>query len=233
MKLYAGTSGFSYKGWKGHFYPEKMKNEEMLAFYATKLPTVEINNTFYKMPRSSMLEGWMEQVPSKFRFVLKATRRITHNKRLKNVESELGYLSEATATLGKQLGVTFFQLPPNFKKDMERLSPFLESLEKGATHAFEFRHESWFDDEVYAALKKHNCAMCLADTEDDFEVPLVSTAKWGYLRLRKPSYRKPEMEKWLKWINEQKWKNAYVFFKHEDEGAGPKMATRFLDLAGQ
>lgn len=231
MNLYAGTSGFSYKEWKGPFYPEKIKNDEMLAYYATRLSTVEINNTFYRMPRTSVLEGWAEQVPEKFRFVLKATRRITHFKRLNETAEILEYLFETMSVLEDRLGVVFFQLPPNFKKDSEKLEAFLEELPDNVNAAFEFRHESWFDDEIYDALRKKNCALCLADADGDLDVPLVSTADWGYLRLRRPNYRKPELEKWIKWVRDQKWKDAYVFFKHEDAGAGPKMAERFLKLA--
>ena len=233
MKLYAGTSGYSYKEWKGPFYPEKMKNDELLSFYSQKLSAVEINNTFYRMPKTSVLEGWAEQVPKNFRFVIKATRRITHFKRLNDTEDIIDYLYDATSVLEKRLGVIFYQLPPNFKKDMDKLTAFLAILPDDVHAAFEFRHESWFDDDVYQALKEKNCALCLADADGDLDVPLVSTAKWGYLRLRKPSYRKPDLEKWLKWIDEQKWKETYVFFKHEEAGAGPKMAGKFLDLAGK
>jgi uncharacterized protein YecE (DUF72 family) len=231
MQIYAGTSGYSYKEWKGPFYPEKIKNDEMLAFYATKLPTVEVNNTFYRMPRTSMLETWGEQVPADFRFVLKASRRISHIKRLKNVSDEVDYLFNAVEVLGDRLGVVFFQLPPNFKKDAGRLADFLELLPGGVSTAFEFRHESWFDDETFDTLRRHDCALCLADTDDDLDVPLVSTAKWGYLRLRRPGYDDKELSKWLSWIRDQEWEDAYVFFKHEDAGAGPEMAGRFLSLA--
>lgn len=232
MALYAGTSGYSYKEWKGFFYPEKISPKDMLADYATKLPTVEINNTFYRLPKKDVLEGWAEQVPADFRFVLKASRRITHFKRLKDTADVLDYMFEAAAVLGSRLGVVFFQLPPNFKKDIERLSTFLDELPADVPIAFEFRHDTWFDDEVFELLRAHNRALCLADGEGDLDVPLVSTADWGYLRLRKPNYRKPALDKWIKWVGDQGWKNAYVFFKHEDEGAGPKMAMRFLELAG-
>jgi uncharacterized protein YecE (DUF72 family) len=232
MGLYAGTSGYSYKEWKGEFYPEKIKPDEMLAFYATQLPTVEVNNTFYRMPRADMLRTWAEKVPAKFRFVVKASRRITHIKRLKNVEDEVAFLFDNLEALETKLGVVFFQLPPNFKKDLERLSAFLDILPP-ARVAFEFRHESWFDDEVYAALREKDCALCLADTGDEgLDVPLVSTAGWGYLRLRRPEYRKKDLEKWLSWIGKQKWKDTYVFFKHEDAGGGPVMAKKLLELAG-
>jgi len=231
MKLYSGTSGYSYKEWKGFFYPEKMPADQMLAFYATKLPAVEINNTFYRLPRRELLEGWAAQVPPDFRFVIKASQKITHIRRLKGAEQETGYLMDAVTVLDKRLGVVFFQLPPNFKKDIERLSAFLEGLDAGVPLAFEFRHATWFDDETFTLLRKHNVAMCLADTDDEaLEVPLVATADWGYLRLRRPGYSPDEIAHWHKWVGDQKWKTAYVFFKHEDEGSGPRMAMQFLGV---
>lgn len=232
MAIYAGTSGYSYKEWKGVFYPEKISPKDMLAHYATKLPAVEVNNTFYRLPRKDVLATWADQVGDDFRFVIKASQRITHFKRLKDTGDVLGFLFENVEVLGERLGVVFFQLPPNFKKDLERLSAFLEELPAEVRIAFEFRHETWFDDDVFDLLREHNRALCLADTDDDLDVPLVSTADWGYLRLRRPNYRKPELEKWIGWIGEQGWADAFVFFKHEDAGAGPKMALRFLELAG-
>jgi len=230
MNLYAGTSGYSYKEWKGHFYPEKIAPDQMLPFYSTKLPAVEINNTFYRLPKRELLEGWSEQVPPDFRFAIKASQKITHMKRLKNVSEETGYLMDVVGVLEKKLGVVFFQLPPNFKKDVERLGAFLEALPESIPVAWEFRHATWFDDEVYELLRKHNAALCLADADDELEVPLVSTATWGYMRLRRPDYSPDELQQWFKWVRDQKWKDAFVFFKHEDAGAGPKMAMKFLEL---
>jgi uncharacterized protein YecE (DUF72 family) len=230
MKLYAGTSGYSYKEWKGYFYPEKMKPEEMLSFYATKLPAVEINNTFYRLPKRELIELWSSQVPPEFRFVIKASQKITHMKRLKGAADETNYLMDVISSLEKKLGVVFFQLPPNLKKDLERLGAFLDALPRTVPIAFEFRHATWFDEEVYALLRAHNVALCLADTDDELEVPLVSTAGWGYLRLRRPEYPPAELKKWRDWVQSQAWEQAFVFFKHEDAGAGPKMATEFLSL---
>ena len=232
MKLYAGTSGYSYKEWKGYFYPEKIPPDEMLSFYATKLPSVEINNTFYRLPKREVIELWASQVPADFRFVIKASQKITHMKRLKGAADEAGYLMDIVGGLEKKLGVVFFQLPPNFKKDIERLGAFLESLPRTAPIAFEFRHTTWFDDEVYALLRSHNVALCLADTDEELEVPLVCTADWGYMRLRRPGYPPEELSRWRGWVESQKWKQAFVFFKHEDEAAGPKMAMEFLSLQG-
>lgn len=230
MNLYAGTSGFSYKEWKGYFYPEKIPNEEMLAFYGTRLPAVEINNTFYRLPKREQLGAWAAQVPPNFRFAVKASQKISHMKRLKNAEDETGYLMDAVGEMGKKLGVVFFQLPPNFKQDLDRLGAFLETLPGKIPVAFEFRHVTWFEEPVFDLLKKHNVALCLADADDDLEVPLVSTADWGYLRLRRPDYTAAELGEWRKWVAGQKWKNAFVFFKHEDAGAGPRMASEFLSL---
>jgi uncharacterized protein YecE (DUF72 family) len=230
MKIYAGTSGYSYKEWKGFFYPEKMKPEEMLSFYATRLPAVEINNTFYRLPKRELIDLWSSQVPPEFKFVIKASQKITHMRRLKGADDETNYLFDVVSSMQHKLGVVFFQLPPNFKKDMERLGAFLDLLPKKPPVAFEFRHATWFDDEVFELLRKHDVALCLADTDEELEVPLVSTATWGYLRLRRPEYPPAEMKKWREWVQAQKWDQAFVFFKHEDAGAGPKMAAEFLAL---
>ena len=228
MNLYAGTSGYSYKEWKGHFYPEKIAPDQMLNFYSTKLPAVEINNTFYRLPKKEQLETWAQQVPPDFRFAIKASQKITHMRRLKNADDETGYLMDAVSVLEKKLGVVFFQLPPNFKKDVERLAAFLALLPENVPLAWEFRHESWFSEDVYEVLRTRDASLCLADADD--EVPLVSTASWGYLRLRRPGYTPEELATWQKWIHDQKWKDAYVFFKHEDAGIGAKLAMQFLAL---
>ncbi|MDH3744801.1 MAG: DUF72 domain-containing protein [Acidobacteriota bacterium] len=230
MRILAGTSGYSYKEWKGPFYPEKLPAKQMLAFYAKHLPAVEINNTFYRMPKPSVLENWAEQVPADFRFVLKASRRITHFKRLKGTEEETDYLLETAASLGEKLGALLFQLPPNMKKDVDRLRAFLSHLPKEPAKAFEFRHASWFDEEVYSALGRSNAALCLADTEDG-EPPLVATADWGYLRLRRNGYNKKTLTSWVYRLQQLDWNRAFVFFKHEDAGTGPLLATEFLNTA--
>jgi uncharacterized protein YecE (DUF72 family) len=231
MKLYAGTSGYSYKEWKGHFYPEKMAPDQMLAFYATRLPSVEINNTFYRLPRRDMIDLWSSQVPPEFRFAIKASQKITHMKRLKGAEDETDYLTDVVSALEQKLGVVFFQLPPNFKKDVERLGAFLHRLPRTTPIAFEFRHATWFDEEVYALLRAHDVALCLADTDEELEVPLVSTAGWGYMRLRRPEYSREELERWRKWVESQSWQRAFVYFKHE-AAEGPKMAMELLSLTG-
>jgi uncharacterized protein YecE (DUF72 family) len=231
MTLYAGTSGYSYKEWKGTFYPEKLPAEEMLRYYATQLPAVEINNTFYRLPNASVIDAWAEQVSGDFRFVIKASRRITHFKRLRNAGDETEYLLRTISGLGDRLGVILFQLPPNLKKDVDRLEDFLDELPKGTRAAFEFRHETWLDDDVYDLLRGRNLALCVADNDGDATPELVRTADWGYLRLRRPDYRKAQLNAWIERVHAQDWKEAYVFFKHEDGSAGPAMARRFLDLA--
>ncbi len=233
MKLYVGTSGYSYKEWKGNFYPEDIPAEEMLHYYADRLPSVEINNTFYRLPKASVLESWAEQVPSDFRFVLKASRRITHIKRLKEAQDETQYLLRTVKTLGKKLGVILFQLPPYLRKDLPRLEQFLGQLPGDSNAAFEFRHSSWFEDDVFECLRSKGAALCVADAEGELEVPLVGTAAWGYLRLRRPDYSEADLKNWMKRIRSQNWENVYIFFKHEEEGAGPKMAVHFLELSDQ
>ena len=231
MKLHVGTSGYSYKEWKGNFYPEDLPAKEMLAYYSRRLPAVEINNTFYRLPQASMIENWKDQVPANFRFSIKATQRITHIKRLKNCAEETKYLLETAALLGDRLGVVLFQLPPNSKKDAERLRDFLAMLPGDDRAAFEFRHESWFDDEVLALLRAKNCALVVSDTDDKPLSEINSTADWGYLRLRRTSYEEKDLVEWMRLVQDQKWKDAFVFFKHEDEGVGPKLAAQFLKLA--
>ena len=219
MQIRVGTSGYSYREWKGSFYPEKLKNADMLRYYAERFSSVEINNTFYRMPKASVLEAWGEQVPTDFLFVLKASQQITHRKRLKDAGEPLAYLLDTAATLGHRLGPILFQLPPNLKKDINRLRGFLELLPEGRPFAFEFRHETWVDDEVHSALRERNCALVCADTEasGDAGAPIVSTADWGYLRLRRCDYTEAELRPWGDRIRAQPWERAFVFFKHEDD----------------
>ncbi len=230
MNLFVGTSGYSYKEWKGSFYPEDLPDKQMLRYYAERFQTVEINNTFYRMPTESLLVNWAKEVPESFAFVLKAAQRITHQQRLKDAGKNLAYLLKTAAVLERRLGPFLFQLPPNMKKDLPCLSAFLALLPKGTRAAFEFRHQTWFEEEVFAALREHNAALCIAEAEGDLQVPFVSTADWGYLRLRLPDYGDTELKDWGKRVRDQSWRDAFVFFKHEDEGKGPKMAQRFLEL---
>lgn len=229
MDIYAGTSGYSYKEWKGPFYPEKLPANKMLAYYAEHLPAVEINNTFYRLPKPSLLKAWLDQVPETFRFSIKAARRITHIKRLKDAREETEYLLETLKALGSALGVVLFQLPPFLRADLSLLDDFLELLSGDTPAAFEFRHPSWFEERVFSRLRKRNIALCMADTGDT-QRDLISTADWGYLRLRRPDYTDEDLKVWAKRVNAQDWSKAFVFFKHEDEGAAPKLATRLLEI---
>ncbi|HWE40600.1 MAG TPA: DUF72 domain-containing protein [Isosphaeraceae bacterium] len=231
MGLYVGTSGYSYKEWKGTFYPGDLPARQMLGYYGERFRTVEINSTFYGMPKVSVLEGWAGAVPADFRFVLKAPQQITHVRKLDDAGDLLPPLLEGAGALTEHMGPLLFQLPPASKKDVARLRGFLALLPPSLRAAFEFRHPSWFDDEVLGLLRDHRAALCVADAEGDLEVPFVATADWGYLRLRRPDYGDAELEAWVKRVQEQAWRDAFVFFKHEDEGRGPRMASRYMELA--
>jgi len=231
MRGLAGTSGFAYKAWKGSFYPPDLADDGMLAHYASRLPTVEINNTFYRMPKESVVLAWADQVPEGFRFVLKASRRITHMGRLKGVESELAYFLQVSQALGTKRGPSLFQLPPNMKKDLDRLTVFLDLLPRDWRAAFEFRHASWFDEDVYAALRSHNAALCVADQSDEEDAtPFVATGDWGYLRLRREAYDTAALSDWATRIRDTPWSEAFVYFKHEDGAAGPGFAEQLNAL---
>jgi uncharacterized protein YecE (DUF72 family) len=229
QQLFVGTSGFSYREWRGSFYPEDMKEAGMLAYYASHFRSVELNNTFYRLPNEKTLVHWTEQVPQGFRFALKASRTITHIKRLKEVTDPVGYLFRTTAALGGALGPVLFGLPPNMKIDLDRLNALLALIPADARAAIEFRHGSWHDDAVFDALRSHNVALCIAQTADD-ETPFVATADWGYLRLRREAYTPADLEDWLGRIRARPWNDVYVFFKHEDAGTGPRLAKQLLSL---
>ena len=216
-KVLAGASGYSFKEWKGTFYPEKMKPEDMLAHYCGRLPTVEINNTFYRMPKTSVLESWAATAPDDFRFAIKASRRITHMSRIKAESSAepLGYLYKNLASLGPKLGPVLFQLPPNLKKDLPRLQAFLELLPADHNAAFEFRNDTWFDDDIYAALKGAGAALVLSEREDNAPPPLVETAPWGYVRLRLEAYTEDDLKKWAGRLAGTGWRETFVYFMHE------------------
>ena len=233
MALYVGTSGYSYKEWKGSFYPEKLPAKEMLPYYASRLHAVELNNTFYRLPQPSMVESWRAQVPDDFRFSVKASQRITHFKRLKEAAAETKFMLETVSALEGRLGVVLFQLPPNMKKDLERLEAFLKDLPAATPSAFEFRHPTWFDDDVLALLRSQNRALVVSDTDDMPAHHIDKTADWGYMRLRRVNYSEPDLVEWLKRMRAQDWKTTYVFFKHEDEGTGPKLAAQFVALSEQ
>jgi uncharacterized protein YecE (DUF72 family) len=229
MNLKAGTSGFAFKEWKGSFYPKDLKDDGMLGFYASKFPIVEINNTFYRLPREEVLQNWAAQVPDSFTFSIKASQRITHFARIKpECASALDFLLKNTASLGARLGPILFQLPPNMKKDTERLRGFLAMLPTDRRFTVEFRHESWFADDVYDALRERDIPMCVID-QPDFASPFVRTASWGYARLHRFDYDDAALASWGRRIADQGWSDAYVVFKHDEGvGSGPPAVDAFL-----
>ena len=230
MRLLAGTSGFSYKEWLGEFYPDKLAANKMLGYYATRLPTVEINNTFYRMPSPAIIEGWRAQVPASFSFAIKAPRRVSHLKRLRDSADDARVLLTALAELGTSFGSLLVQLPPHAKIDAPALEAFLGYLPPTCKTAFEFRNPTWIAPPVLELLRGHNAALVQSESDDDFE-PLPWTANWAYLRLRKVAYTERELTTWLERLKDAGVGEAQVFFKHEDAATGPKLALRLLELA--
>ena len=231
--IHVGTSGYNYPEWRGRFYPADLSASRMLPFYAERLGTVEINATFYRMPTEKVVAAWAQTTPAAFVFTLKAPQRITHMKRLIDVDDPLRRFTDVAATLGAKLGPLFFQLPPNFKKETGRLAQLLAMLPPGRRAAFEFRHASWFADDVYGLLRTRDAALCVADTEEG-TTPDVVTASWGYLRLRDAGYSDDELDRWAARVQRPEWRDAFVYFKHEDEAKGPELAQRMLTkLAGR
>jgi uncharacterized protein YecE (DUF72 family) len=230
MKLWIGTSGFQYPEWKGNFYPEDLPASKMLPFYADRLSTTEINYTFHRIPAAKTIDTWKQLTPSNFHFALKAPQKITHFSKLRDCADTLDYFCRIVSGLGERLGPVLFQLPPNFKKDASVLSSFLREL-PSMRIAFEFRHESWFDDEVFELLKSRNIALCIADT-DTIATPKKITANYGYLRLRRENYTKGDVELWAEFVREQKsdWEDAFIYFKHEEKGIGPKLAKQMMEM---
>jgi uncharacterized protein YecE (DUF72 family) len=224
MRVRIGTSGYSYDEWRGAFYPEKLPAARMLEHYAGRLAAVEINNTFYRLPKKEVVRGWRDRVPESFRFAIKASRRITHFARLRECADSVGYLMATCAELGDRLGCVLFQLPPNLKKDVALLESFLATLPEGTRAAIEFRNASWFDDAVFDALRARGAALCLGDPDEGPAPPPVSTAGWGYLRLRAEQYSEADLARRAEAIRNQPWQEAFVFFKHETRG--PEYAAR-------
>ena len=229
MRVRVGTSGYSYKEWKGSFYPDDLPATKMLQFYAERFDTVEINNTFYRMPDEKMLAKWAEQVSDRFTFVLKAPQRITHQKKLAGAEDDVRQLFDVATALGPQLGPVLFQLPPFSRKDALKLREFLGILPPKAQVAFEFRHDSWCDEEIYSILRQRDVPLCLSDTDEvaNPDAVVIPTASWGYLRLRRTEYSEDAINDWARRVEKQPWREAYVFFKHEEEGKGPLFAEKF------
>ena len=230
MNLYVGTSGYSYKEWKGSFYPATMAAKDMLRYYASKLPAVELNNTFYRLPKPSMIENWKSQVPENFRFTLKASQGITHFRRLKDAAGAAKFMLSTVSGLEDRLGVVLYRMPEDFEKDLKRLETFLKQLPKDPPSAFEFRHPTWFDEDVFQLLRSENRALCISDRDEWPVNHIDKTADWGYLRLRRVKYSTAELRKWISRMRAQGWKTTFVFFKHEDEGTGPRLASQFIDL---
>ncbi|MDB6137260.1 MAG: hypothetical protein JWO94_332 [Verrucomicrobiaceae bacterium] len=229
MQAWTGTSGFQYPAWKGVFYPEKLPVSKMLPYYATQFPSTEINYSFRQIPSAKTISAWAAATPEEFKFSFKAPQKVTHFAKLRHSEGTVAALHEAIAPLGAKLGLVLFQLPATFKKDAPLLEDFLGGLPAGLKAAFEFRDASWLDDEVYAVLKAHNTALCIAESEE-FETPAEVTADFGCLRLRREDYTPAQVKKWAAWVRGQKrhWGDAFVYFKHEDTGIGTAFAKQFL-----
>jgi uncharacterized protein YecE (DUF72 family) len=229
VRVFCGTSGYAFAEWRGTFYPEGLSTSDMLRYYASQLPSVEINNTFYRLPSRNVLQGWALQVPEGFVFSIKASQRISHHARLKGeARAPLEFLLASTAELGPKLGPILFQLPPNLRCDVSRLRDFLALLPPGRRFVFEFRHASWFAEPAFAALEEAGAALG-AIQQEDFEAPLVPTARWGYLRLHRREYNRPALLDWARRLAEQPWDEAYVYFKHDGgRGSGPTAAREFL-----
>jgi uncharacterized protein YecE (DUF72 family) len=222
---YVGTSGYNYEAWRGSFYPEDLSSKKMLAYYGERFGAVEINYSFYRKPTEKILQNWATQVPPGFQFVLKVWQRITHQKRLRDCADLVSQFTDVARTLGPRLGPMLYQLPPNLKFDVSLLREFLAGLPRDLKAAFEFRHESWFAEETYSALRDFGAALCIAESED-LATPPVLTAPWAYFRLRRLDYDEAALRKWAALVPP----DAYVFFKHEDEARGPAFATQFLPL---
>jgi uncharacterized protein YecE (DUF72 family) len=225
MRIWIGTSGFQYKEWKGKFYPEDLSAAKLLGYYAERFSTTEINYTFRHTPSLKSIENWRDHTPAQFRFAFKAPQLVTHFAKLRDCADKVAFFAQAIAPMGTKLGPVLFQLPPTFKADLDVLKQFLAVLPKGLRAAFEFRHASWFEEPVYAALRKANAALCIAEDEK-LATPLVATAKFGYLRLRREDYGTAELKRWGAWIQQKaaQWSDVYIYLKHEEQALGPKFA---------
>jgi uncharacterized protein YecE (DUF72 family) len=231
MRVYIGTSGYNYPEWRGTFYPEGFPTKQMFGYYSERFRSVEINYTFYRMPTTKTTEAWRAQAPEGFTYALKASRRITHDKRLKDCADSVQFFCDAARAMGPALGPVLFQLPPNFRADLPRLEQFLAALPADIRAAFEFRHDSWLTDEVYEALRKGGAALCIADSGDR-TTPALATARHGYFRLRDEGYGPDDLGRWADAVAERSpdWDDVFVYFKHEEEGKGPEFARAFRDL---
>jgi len=233
MNFWIGTSGYNYPEWKGSFYPEKLPSAKMLPYYAERFSTVEINYTFYRSPNEKILDGWNKATPEHFKLTLKAPRRITHDRRLRDSGDLVRQFFETAATLGPKLGALLFQLPPNFKKDAALLDAFLDAFPPRVSAAFEFRHDSWLDEEIYARLRARNLALCVADSER-LSTPVIITADYAYFRLRDEGYTPDDIARWGDVMREKAsmCRDVFVYFKHEEEGKGPEFAKLLMQHLG-
>jgi uncharacterized protein YecE (DUF72 family) len=231
MQLWIGTSGFQYAEWKGTFYPEDLSTAKMLPFYAERFSSTEINYTFHRIPSEKTIDNWCKATPATFQFSLKAPQKVTHFAKLRNCQDTLIYFYGVISSLERKLGPVLFQLPPALKKDAALLGSFLQDLPQGMRAAFEFRHESWLDEEVFHLLRNKNVALCIADSEKLSTAP-VATSNYGYLRLRRADYQDQDVARWADIIRAQSsnWSDAYVYFKHEESGTGPKLAAQLAQI---
>ena len=232
--VHIGTSGYNYPEWRGSFYPEKFPSAKMFGYYAERFGTVEINYTFYRMPTPKTTAAWREQAPAGFRYALKAPQRITHHQRLKPESADtLAFFCDSARLLGPSLGPLLFQLPPNLKLDVPRLDAFLAVMPGDMRPAFEFRHDSWLVPDVFACLRAHGAALCVADVGEK-TTPLEITATHGYFRLRDEGYTPKDLDRWAGIVAERSaaWDDVFVYFKHEGKGKGPEFAAAFRDKLG-
>ena len=229
MSVWVGTSGYNYREWKGSFYPADLPASGMLGYYTEHFRTVEINNTFYRMPTEAVVRGWAAATPQDFRLTLKAPQGITHHARLRDCAERVQRFLEVARILGEKAGALLFQLPPNLRQDLPLFDGFLEALPLGTRAAFEFRHPSWLEPGTYQRLRARNLALCIADSEK-LSTPLEITADFGYFRLRDEGYDAGDIERWADIIRERtrSCREVFVYFKHEESGAGPQLARALL-----
>ncbi|MGZ4966712.1 MAG: DUF72 domain-containing protein [Chthoniobacterales bacterium] len=233
MNYWIGTSGFQYVEWKGTFYPEDLPTAKMLPYFAERLATTEINYSFHRIPSAKTIEGWWKATPERFRFSLKAPQKVTHWAKLRNCGDTLRYFHQVICDLEKKLGCVLFQLPPTLKKDAALLRDFLADVPDGMRAAFEFRDPGWFSDDIYELLKSKNLALCIADSQK-LATPEIATADYGYLRLRREDYQSSDVARWSDFVKSKAgaWSDAYVYFKHEESGIGPKLAQQMMEMLG-
>ena len=230
MDPFVGTSGYQYTAWRGTFYPEKLATAKMLSFYAEQFLTTEINYSFHRIPSAKTIESWFVATPQNFKFGLKAPQKVTHWAKLRNCADTLDFFWGVIAGLETKLGPILFQLPPTLKMDLPLLTEFLAGIPGGIRAAFEFRHQSWFIDEIFSLLQRHNTALCIAESSD-FAAPQVATAKFGYLRLRREDYQDADIDRWAEFVKNQqdRWIETFIYFKHEESGIGPKLAKKMIE----